>query len=66
VISTKHATIFRACMNCPNRHPFCHDTCPEYIAEKAQNDEIRKKRALGNVVYDYKNKIIEKEKRRSR
>lgn len=36
---------FKACYKCtrPWKKPGCHDTCPEYQAEKKANDEEKKK-----------------------
>lgn len=37
--------IFTVCTHCvaPKRHPGCHDRCPEYLAQKAINDELKEK-----------------------
>lgn len=32
--------IIKCCKDCKQRYRACHDTCPEYLAEKHKNDEI--------------------------
>lgn len=40
------------CKECvaPKRHHGCHDHCPEYLTEKAKNDERREKEFKANEV----------------
>lgn len=28
------------CLNCPDRHPYCHGKCDKYISYRAKLDEI--------------------------
>ena len=36
-------TIIKCCRYCvaPKRHPGCHGTCPEYIAERVAYDQLK-------------------------
>lgn len=42
----------KVCHGCvaPKRYPGCHDHCPEYLAEKAENDAKREKQFKETVV----------------
>ena len=35
--------IIQCCRNCvaPKRHPGCHGTCPDYLKERANYDELK-------------------------
>lgn len=37
------------CRWCPNRYPACHDTCPDYQAEKAERDGRREQARMGRT-----------------
>ena len=41
-----------SCKGCvaPKRHPGCHGTCPEYLAEKAEHDRLKE-------IYDRERKL---------
>ena len=41
-----------SCKGCvaPKRHPGCHGTCPEYLAEKAEHDRLK-------AIYDRERKL---------
>ena len=43
---------------CPDRHPYCHSKCEKYIRQKAEYqetmDEVRKKTATKNNLYQAK------------
>lgn len=49
--------MFKSCMNCvaPKRHPGCHASCPEYIAERAEYDRLKeiadRERDVGIGIY---------------
>lgn len=34
---------FKSCFGCvaPKRHPGCHGSCPEYLAERAEYDRLK-------------------------
>lgn len=54
--------IFNCCHYCvaPKRHPGCHDHCPEYAAEKAENDRCKEADAKRRKVeYDIYNQRAE-------
>ena len=38
-------TMFENCKKCipPKRQPGCHDKCPDYIKDKKEHDEFKKK-----------------------
>lgn len=33
--------MIKCCKNCENRHPHCHNTCEEYLTEKAEWEKIK-------------------------
>ena len=35
--------IITCCYHCvaPKRHPGCHSTCPEYLKQRAEHDELK-------------------------
>ena len=41
-----------SCKNCvaPKRHPGCHGSCPEYLADKAEHDRLKAKHDKENRV----------------
>ena len=51
---------FNCCYGCvaPKRYPGCHDHCPEYIEQKAQNDKDReeamRKKLIGSGITSQK------------
>ena len=63
----------KCCQPCvpPKRHPGCHDTCPDYIKEKAEDAEKkekdRKRRAVAAGLRDQRDRSVCKAlKRRKR
>lgn len=38
----------KCCKDCvpPKRHPGCHSQCPDYLREKAEHEEWKKKKGL--------------------
>lgn len=55
-----------SCMYCvaPKRHPGCHGSCPEYLADKAKHDrekaEMDKQRAIINGIYEQRGEKVYK------
>ena len=65
--------MFKCCHPCvpPKRHPGCHDHCPDYAAEKAENDRCKeadaKRRKVKNDIYNQRSENVSKAlKRHSR
>jgi hypothetical protein len=56
----------KCCKDCTKRYPLCQDSCEELLKEKAELEEIRKKRAEQYEVSSYFVMIIEKQRRISR
>ena len=62
--------MFKCCHPCvpPKRHPGCHDHCPEYAAEKAENDRLKeadtKRRHVKNNIYAQRTDNVTKALRR--
>ena len=58
--------IINCCHYCvaPKRHPGCHDSCPEYAAEKALHDKLKaadtEKRKVKNDIYSQRADLITK------
>ena len=58
--------IFKCCHFCvaPKRHPGCHDYCPDYAAEKAENDRCKaadaKRRKVENDIYNQRAENVTK------
>jgi hypothetical protein len=56
--------MFSACRNCvaPKRHPGCHDSCPEYRAERAEYDERKaihdRKHGIDKAIYEERTKKV--------
>lgn len=48
VIQYKGADMIKCCKDCTERsvEPNCHDTCERYLAEKARDADIKKKKQL--------------------
>lgn len=48
----------------PKRHPGCHDHCPEYADEKAENDRLNaadaKRRKVKNDIYSQRADLVTK------
>ena len=42
----------KCCKDCPEKHPGCHSTCPDYIIEKAFYEEKKAEH--------YKNQLIQR------
>ena len=36
----------KSCKDCADRHPGCHGHCERYLKEKAEHDELNRKRQL--------------------
>jgi hypothetical protein len=54
----------KCCYGCvpPKRNPYCHSTCQEYIAEKAEHEKIKAKHdrendITGAIMADRSNKV---------
>ena len=60
----------KCCKNCvaPKRKPGCHDHCPEYLAEKAQEEQKKAqdnlKRKVSSDIYNQRADRIAKATRR--
>ena len=60
----------KCCYGCvaPKRHPGCHGHCPEYLAEKEQDEkekeQCRKKRDISVSIYQQRADKVAKAKRR--
>ena len=56
--------IITCCKGCMKRHPGCHATCPDYLAEKLQHDILRdkeqRKRRAESEVYETHIGAVEK------
>lgn len=58
--------LINCCHYCvaPKRYPGCHDHCPEYAEEKAENDRLReldaKKRYINNGIYEQRTRSVVK------
>lgn len=56
----------KCCYGCvpPKRHTACHGHCPEYIAEKAEEDEkkrlLREKKALDRAINEQRENRVRK------
>ena len=52
------------CKGCtaPKRHPGCHGSCPEYIADKAEHDRLKaeynKKQAIDSAILGDRGKKV--------
>lgn len=52
--------VIKCCIPCkpPKRNPGCHDRCPEYIGEKAENDAKKavadRQKSISNGIYEQK------------
>lgn len=62
----------KCCYKCvpPKRHTACWDTCPDYIAEKAEDDAKkeaeRKRRHIDQGIYAQRSDAVRKAKRKSK
>lgn len=60
----------KCCYGCvaPKRHPGCHGHCPEYLAEKEQDEkekeQYRKNRDISVSIYQQRADKVAKAKRR--
>ena len=58
--------MFKCCHFCvaPKRHPGCHDRCPEYADEKAENDRLKaadyNRRKVKNDIYNQRTEHVTK------
>ena len=58
--------MFKCCHPCvpPKRHPGCHDHCPDYAAEKAENDRLKevdaKRSKARNDIYSQRADLVTK------
>lgn len=41
------------CKDCTKRYPKCHSSCPDYLADKAENERIRQKLVDEGVITGY-------------
>ena len=44
---------FKACYNCTERFPSCHDSCKKYAEEKRRHEEMLKKIRIENDARGY-------------
>ena len=62
----------KCCNGCvpPKRNPYCHGSCPEYLAEKAEYDRLMaadaEKRMIGNAIYSNRSVKVNNAMRRRR
>lgn len=62
----------KCCMPCvpPKRYPGCHDHCPEYAAEKAEDQKKkeldRQRRAVIGSICDQRARAVQKAKKKHR
>ena len=63
----------KCCNGCvpPKRNPYCHGSCPEYLAEKAEYDRLmaiehERNKSLGEYYSLRSQKVIKALKRRSK
>ena len=63
----------KCCNGCvpPKRNPYCHGSCQEYMAEKAEYDRLmaiehERNKALGEYYGNRSQKVIKALKRRSK
>ena len=60
----------KCCHHCvpPKRHLACWDTCPDYIAEKAEEAKkqaaYRQRRKISNAIYEERGRAVHKARRR--
>ena len=43
------------CRDCPKRYPLCHSECEEYIAFRAERDEMCRRRAEAKAQQETRN-----------
>ena len=62
----------KCCNGCvpPKRNPYCHGSCPEYLAEKAEYDRQKaaydEKQRIDNAIYSNRSVKVEKAIKRRR
>ena len=62
----------KCCLGCvaPKRHPGCHSSCPDYLAEKAESDRQKehydRDRSITNAIYLERGKKVAKAMRKRR
>ncbi len=58
--------IIRCCKDCkpPKRRPACHDSCPDYLAEKNKMQEIKNAENVDKQIKDYHSEMIDKRLKR--
>ena len=60
--------MFENCRKCvpPKRHSGCHDKCPDYIKDKKEHDEFKKKiwekKKIEKALSEYKKEAVNKER----
>lgn len=60
--------MFESCKSCvpPKRKPGCHDKCPDYIKDKKEHDEFKKKiwekKKIEKELSEYKKEAVNKER----
>lgn len=47
-------TVITCCFHCTKREVGCHSTCEEYLAQRAEFDELQAKENANRVVTEYK------------
>lgn len=56
--------IIKCCLGCkpPERNPYCHSTCPEYLEQKAEHERLKavedKKKFVGISVMTQKSEGV--------
>ena len=64
--------VITCCKGCvaPKRHPGCHSSCPEYLAQKAEYDRLKaendRKKSIDANIYNSRYEKIDKARKNRR